>query len=415
MKIMLNTLVVIFVIIISHTVAAESSQLEDLFSQKVFVQDKEYPVFRIPSLVVTQKGTLLAIAEGRQSYHDHSQNNIVLKRSIDMGKTWGDIIIVAKDGANCLNNPCAVVLPDTGRIILFYQYYPENYHSRAIGDKIKAAEPGVSGDNVARSFMTYSDDDGLTWSSSRDLTTQVKRDYAVAVASGPGIGIVLQKEPYKGRIVFPFFDGGKWAEADPGIEYSGTRPLYVYTAYSDDEGESWVAGNSATYKHDRPGGNGFGDECQVVELSNGTLMLNSRSSNGNKFRKRAFSNDGGHTWSTLYDEPELPEPQCMGSIIRYSGIKDGEKSRILFSCPASQDGRPGTRVSRTLGTIYISYDDGRTWPVSKIIYKDMYAYSCLAVLQDGSIGVLFEKDGFETITFARFTLDWLTGGEDNIQ
>ena len=154
-------------------------------------------------------------------------------------------------------------------------------------------------------------------------------------------------------------------------------------------------------------GKGYADEVQMVELIDGTIMLNCRSNKGNKFRKVSYSKDGGINWSYLYDEPQLPEPQCMGSIIRYSWPENGNKSKILFSCPASQKGKPGTRKSRTLGTIYLSDDEGKTWLTSKLLYKDMFGYSCLTVLSDGSVGCLYEKNGCKTITFANFTLDWL--------
>jgi len=186
----------------------------------------------------------------------------------------------------------------------------------------------------------------------------------------------------------------------------------------------------------------------MVELSDGAVLLNSRSLAGTKHRKVAVSADGGVTWSPLKDDTNLPEPQCMGSILRHSRpgrdearieqirekIKQmrssmararftkegaarykkklanlaaelarqeaGGKGRILHAGPGSQKGRVN-------GTVRMSCDEGKTWPVARTIYKGGYAYSCLTRLPDGSIGLFFEKDGYKTMTFARFTLAWL--------
>ena len=145
---------------------------------------------------------------------------------------------------------------------------------------------------------------------------------------------------------------------------------------------------------------GLGNEVQVVEIPDGSIMLNSRSAFGKKLRKQAFSHDGGETWSGLVDHPELPEPQCMGSIIRYSFGSDGEKSRILFSNPASQEKRDN-------GTIRISYDEGKTWPVNKLIHTGFFAYSCLVKMDKKKVGLLYEKDNYEKISFAIIDMDWL--------
>ena len=178
-----------------------SSAAEKEFTD-VFVPESDgYPAIRIPSLIATKSGTLLAFAEGRQG-GDHSENDIILKRSIDGGESWGKLRVVNESGKLSLNNPQAVVLA-SGRILLMYQQSKLGEHK---------AKPGF-GDDAYVTFTQYSDDDGMTWSTPKDVTRQTKRgEYVTSVASGPGIGIVLQRGKYRGRILMPFNQGpfGDW-------------------------------------------------------------------------------------------------------------------------------------------------------------------------------------------------------------
>ena len=142
----------------------------------------------------------------------------------------------------------------------------------------------------------------------------------------------------------------------------------------------------------------------MAELSDGSVILNTRSHKRTGYRKIAVSNDGGKSWSPLADELALPDSGCMGSILRYSFGEDRE-NRLLFANPNSQK-------DRTNGTVRLSYDDGKTWPIQKVVHPGKYAYSCLTRLNDGSIGILFEADAYAEIKLARFTLEWLTGRRD---
>ncbi len=376
---------------VSMTACAAPPAGEPVFTT-VFRRGKgPYPVYRIPSLVSTKKGTLLAFAEGRRSLSDHSRNDIVLRRSDDGGKSWGPPIRVLADKDAVFVNPCAVVL-DSGRVLLMCQRFPVGYHSRAMGKRVKRLDPGIGGKHASKTLLTYSDDEGRTWAPPRDVTKGTKRPKKItSTASGPGIGIVLRKGPRPGRILVPTNEG--WFEGK-------TFCFNVYACFSDDGGLTWKYGKTA------PNGSpGFGNEVQMVELSDGRVMLNSRSAGGARCRKIAFSADAGVTWSPLKDEKQLPDPHCMASIFRYSfGKKRGDKGILLYA-------GPGTGRGRELGTVRASFDDGRTWPVRKVIYRGGYAYSCLARLSDGSVGLLFEKDGYKEIAFARFGLDWLTSKE----
>lgn len=327
-----------------------------------------YKNFRIPSLVCGQSGVLLAFAEGRASLLDHAENDIVLKRSADNGKTWSKLIVVDQDGTNALNNPQALVRND-GRIILMYQRYADGYGE-------KHALPGLDGNRICRTFVTHSDDEGLNWFEPKDITADVKRPEATSVASGPGIGFEIRNGMHAGRLIMPFNQGpyGKW---------------FVYSVYSDDGGETWQKGEIAPLKRKSKG---WANEVQMVELKEGRLMLNARSETGMRKRKIAFSDDGGQTWSDVFDDKTLLEPECQGSLISYND------SIVLFA-------NPRHRTRRLRGTVYASTDEGATWPHRKTVYKGGFAYSSMAVLPNGEIGLLFEKDGYQTISFMTVKLE----------
>jgi sialidase-1 len=348
----------------------------------VFINGQEgYPAYRIPALTTTRRGSLLAFAEGRASLRDHAQNDIVLKRSTDGGKTWGPLQVVHEDGANSLGNPTAVMVRKTGRVLLMYQRY-------AAGFDEHKAEPGIDGPRVCRTFTQHSDDDGATWSRPVEVTAQVKRPVEVtSTATGPGIGIQLARGQHAGRILMPFNQGpyGQWK---------------VYAAMSDDGGRSWRYGETAP-----EGAAGYANEVQFAELNDGSVMLNARNQgSGEKLRKVALSRDGGETWSATRHDAALIEPVCQASLLRHPGRGDPAKEVLLFSNPATQSGR-------TNGTIRLSRDEGKTWPVSRVLYPGGFAYSCLTSLRDGAVGCLFERDGYATISFARFTVSWIEGIE----
>jgi sialidase-1 len=342
--------------------------------------------YRIPSVVVSRAGTVLAFAERRVGLHDHAQNDIVVRRSTDGGRSWGQEIFVHEDGSNVLVNPCAVVL-DSGRILVMYQWFKAGYHARA-GKHMKLLDPGLEGDTVSHTLVTHSDDDGLTWSTPRDVTRQTKRPHVTSTATGPGIGIVLRRGPHPGRILMPTNES--WFEGKD-------RFFNIYACYSDDGGETWSLGDVAP-----SGDTGQGNECQVVELADGRVLFNSRGFDGAKRRKVAVSADGGATWSALRNDPVLVEPRCMASVLRY-GPADAERKRILYA-------GPGSETRRAVGTIRVSYDEGKTWPVSRVFEPEGYAYSCLTELPDGTIGCLYEGAGYHTIRFARLPLAWVEPG-----
>lgn len=353
----------------------------------VFTAGKDgFTSIRIPSVVVTRKGTVLAIGEGRARHADQANNKLILKRSADGGRSWGLLQVIADDGRNCLNNPCAVVEQETGRVIVMYQSYPAGLSER--DGKIR---PGLDGPAIVRNYVVHSDDEGATWSKPRDVTRTTKAPERVTiVASGPGLGIQLRRGPHAGRLIMPFNEGpfGLWN---------------VLSVYSDDRGQSWKLGQPAPgcrVPDGRGGEISLVNEVQMVELDDGSVMLNSRRWGGAGTRKTAGSKDGGVTWSKIEEAPDLRDPGCMASIFRYSYPGNGGKSLILYSGPDS--------AKRENGTVRLSHDEGKTWPVKKVLFAGSFAYSVLTALPDGTIGCLFETDNANRIVFARFTLDWLT-------
>jgi len=122
----------------------------------------------------------------------------------------------------------------------------------------------------------------------------------------------------------------------------------------------------------------------------------------------AISRDGGHAWSASADDPTLIEPVCQASLIRHSWPQGKRPGRLLFSNPASSK-------SRHRLTVRVSYDDGKSWPVGRMLVEGSSAYSSLVALPDGTVGCLLERDNYRRITFARFNLAWLTKGKDRGQ
>ena len=181
---------------------------------------------------------------------------------------------------------------------------------------------------------------------------------------------------------------------------AGKKHCWSHVFYSDDHGKTWQLGGSLPDDHT--------SEPELVELVDGTLMMNTRNWPPREAHRRAvsLSRDGGLTWSQPYHDQALITPHCQGSIRRLTAKPPHDKNRILFVNPASTQKRERL-------TIRLSYDEGKSWPVSRLIYAGGSAYSCLVVLPDGSIGCLFEKDDCRRLTLVRITLEELTDGADS--
>ena len=356
----------------------------DFFQSVPFVSGSEgYHTFRIPAILVTVKGTILAFCEGRgKSSSDTGDINLLLKRSLDNGKTWQPRQTIWDDGANVCGNPCVVMDLETKTIWLLMTWnLGSDRDSQIIQRQSK---------DTRRVFVTFSSDDGKSWAKPKEITQSVKKPNWTWYATGPGVGIQLEKGPDKGRLIIPC----DHIEAE-------SKKYYSHIIYSDDHGKNWKLGGSTPTDQV--------NECQAVELTDGQIMLNMRNyDRSKKNRAISTSKDGGLTWSAVRHDKVLIEPICQASFMRYTRGGSGGKNRVLFANCASEK-------SRVKMTVRLSYDEGRTWPIDRMIYEGPSAYSCLTDLSNGQIGCFYEcgeKSPYEKIAFARFSLEWLSKGKD---
>jgi len=311
-----------------------------------------YHGYRIPALIVTPQGVVLAFCEGRKkTLRDYGDIDLLVKRSTDGGRTWSPQRIVHEEGGDApvaIGNPCCLVDAKTGTIWLAF-----------------------CRDNKAV-LVTSSRDDGLTWTPPRDITASVTRPAWSWVATGPGIGIQLVRGPHAGRLVIP---------SDHRIDRGGPQDLdkewYSHMMLSDDGGESW--------RISEPIGAG-GNECQVIERADGTLVVNARMGGGWQGRRGiATSADGGETWTKIVPEEQLPCPVCQAAVLR---LRDGTVLISNPDPPPAADGRPSR--ARVNLRIRSSADEGRTWSPPRLVHEGPAGYSALAELGDGTLLCLHE-------------------------
>jgi sialidase-1 len=316
-----------------------------------------YKTFRIPAIVSSVKGTILAFAEGRKNgSSDTGDIDLVLKRSEDNGKTWSNLMVVWDDGENVCGNPAPVVEKSSETIFLLSTWNLGTDHEPEI---IKQTSK-----DSRRIFILSSTDDGKTWTPAAEITSSVKLNNWTWYATGPCHGIQLEKGKNKGRLIIPC----------DHIE-SITNKYYSHIIYSDDHGKKWQTGG--TTPQDQV------NECTVAELSDGRLLLNMRNyDRSEKSRKVAASRDAGLTWNDIYSDKTLIEPICQGSLLQYSFADEG-KNRLLFLNPADADSRQNM-------TLRLSADEGLTWTKSMVLFGGPSAYSDLTRLPNGNIGCLYE-------------------------
>lgn len=334
-----------------------------------------YNTYRIPGMVVTKRGSILAYCEARKiGRSDWGDIDVVMRRSTNGGHTFDaprklvDPPADAPKGRDpgvTVNNPVAIADMETGAVHFLYcvQY--------------------------ARCYYMRSDDDGATFSAPVDITGvfesfRPKYDWTV-FATGPGHGIRLRS----GRLIVPVWLAKK-------IEH---RPSCVSTLYSDDAGKTWQLGDIvATDDKETPNPS----ETVPLELNDGSVMFNLRNESPKHRRLVSVSKDGVTGWSKpAYDET-LVEPVCMASILR---VPPG---LIVWANPVGEPTKPGARSNLT---VRVSTDDAKTWAKQKVLQSGPAAYSDLAVLPDGHVLCLYEcdgeKKGTRALRFAKFKLDWL--------
>lgn len=362
----------------SWTWASDAPERTVLFNMGDY--DSQY--WRIPALVTAADNSLVAVVDKRGSSLGDLPNTISImsRRSTDNGKNWSEPVVVAQGGnGKTYGDPAVVLDKKTGNLICMF-----------VGDQgLWNATPY----NRQGIYVSKSTDNGVSWSEPVAITDQVYANHSSWYAgfAGSGHGLCLKD----GRLMFVL---AIRATSATGV------PLHNYAIYSDDGGDNWtLSTNAATTA---------GDEAKVVELEDGDILMSIRNpSKGNRIFCK--STDRGQTWGKAYFETELKDPACNGDIIRYSYSTDEGsegKSRLLHSLPESTTTRENI-------TIYLSEDDGETWPIKKRLVDGYSAYSSLTVLSDGTIGALVEEgkwdsnlpgeDGFQLV-FYRFTMDWLT-------
>lgn len=347
--------------------------------------------FRIPAIARTNQGTLLAVYDMRYKSRRDLQGHmdIGLSRSTDGGKTWepprpimdmGEFGGLGQDQNGC-SDPNILVDRETGEIIVSAVWThgkPNTHQWRGNG-----SEPGLEITKSTQFMVVRSRDDGVTWSNPENLTKDLKDPKWYLFAPAPGNGITMSD----GTLVMP--TQGRDATGKP----------FSNLIWSKDHGKTWTVSSHA--RSDTT-------ECAVAELSDGSLMLNMRDNRNRKDKSetngRAVSvtRDLGETWEKhSSDHGALPEPVCMASLISHN-MKDGK--RVLFFS------NPNSKVKREKMTVRVSPDDGKTWPVEKMILLDQKggAYSSLVMVDDETLGILYESSRadqvFQTIKLSEFGL-----------
>ncbi|WP_127579704.1 sialidase family protein [Paenibacillus koleovorans] len=354
-----------------------------------------YKMYRIPGIVVTRRGTVLAHYEARMGTGDWTKQDVIMRRSTDNGETWSErIMLVEGIAKETFHNASMIAAKKSDTVYLFWFR------------------------NYANGYMTRSEDDGLTWSEPVEITSVFEKfrseyDWNV-IANGTGHAIELRS----GRLVIPV-----WLSNGGEVH----RPSVLSSIYSNDGGTTWERGSIIWDKD----GWVSPSESTAVELADGSVMMNFRHESDTRSRGVAISPDGGVTWGEPIHATDLPDPICEGSILRIAFSETRGFSGILFSnCAFDGEGdiewrtfSDGTRFkwgnqSRRNLTIRLSLDEGKTWNYSSLLELEA-GYSDLAISNDGqTIFCLYERDWMERqcaftkhMTIARFNLAWVTDGE----
>ena len=334
--------------------------------------------YRIPGLATTNAGTLIAVYDNRYRGGRDLPNliDVGMSRSTDGGDTWEPMRVIMDMGkddepgarGNGIGDPAILVDRRNGKVWVAALW--------SHGDRAwNGSGPGLTPDETGQLMLSHSEDDGLTWSAPRNITRQVKDPKWRLLLQGPGNGITLTD----GTLVF----AAQFRAADGA---PGHGKPFSTIIYSHDHGAQWKIGGGA--KIDTT-------EAQVVQLRDGSLMLNCRDNRGGS-RSVYTTKDFGQTWNTHpTSRKALPEPVCMASLIRVETEKHG--ALLFFSNPASTRGRHH-------GTLKVSNDEGMTWPERwHTLYDERFtAYSCLTRIDDERIGLLYEGTG--GLLFLRFRI-----------
>lgn len=327
--------------------------------------------FRIPSMITTIKGTVIAVCDARIDRSGDVPNNIdLVMRKLEKGSNeWTPLKrIVNFAGKHGAADPSLLQDRETGRIFVFYAFCPGRNNI-------------TEGPNRERRHLmvqyVYSDDEGESWSNPIHVDYTLREDNWQSIWSAPGRGVQLKN----GKLIIPCTINKE------------TKVMATILVYSDDHGETWDKIEVAEKIN----------EPQMVELANGDWMVNAR--NQMEFRQcRAvtISKDMGKTWSQPVGDRNLPDPNCQGSIIQ-NIFKVGKEKKDLLVLSNNNTGK-----GRRNMTVKLSDDNGKTWKYKKLIHEGPSAYSCLTILPNGNIGLLYEsgeKSPYEGIAFVEIKLE----------
>jgi sialidase-1 len=339
-----------------------------------------YYAYRIPTIIQTKKA-LIAFAEGRKnSTGDFGNIDLVYRRSTNQGKSWEPLQILIDRDTIAVQNPVPIYVKDQNKIVLMFNITPQNEHD------ILNKDYGPKDERKA--YVTYSYDEGQSWSKPKDITAQVKRPHWRWHALGPVHGIELNFGINKGRLVVP---------VAISVE-KGQRAYCMALIYSDDQGNSWKIGAVDNDLSDVVHCN----ETTVVELTNGDIYVNTRDHLGgshDKNRGETYSSDGGLSFTKpIVESDKFPSPIVQSSLLRWDTKKMGRKDVILFATPSN------TRKRENL-IIMASYDESKSWTTLYNIHQGFSAYSDMVKLNKSTLGVLFETDDYKKIMFKKLNIN----------
>lgn len=361
-------------------------------------QQDRYHTFRIPGMIVSPDGSILLFAEGRRGEgsdprrDENAPIDLVMRRSTDNGRTWEPLVVIDSGyrpdgGLVDFADPTPVLDATTGTVFLFYGQWPDI--APITVDYGQSTDPD-DGNHVV--WVRSSSDNGMTWSDREQIVYPDEPHetsdglYWRQAEPGPGNGIQLRWQDDSGapngRLIIPAKrSGSKTPNGEVTVE------PFVY--YSDDHGKTWRVGNVT------PGPDANEDE--VVELTDGSVLLDARQNSGD-FRRRHLSTDGGVTWEA--DRPDdIPITAVDGSLARYSAARSmHDRDRLLFSGPRGEGG-----LNRNNITVWTSYDEGKTFTNPVQFNTGFAAYSVLQRLSDGKIGMVVETAQDEGVRYGEIT------------
>lgn len=316
----------------------------------------ERPCFRIPALAVLPSGRIVAAWDVRPDWRDlPGPIGLVMRTSDDGGRTWSPTRVLRGherrgDGGVRGFGDASLLVSGAGKLLCWYV--------SSDGESFFSARPGGPGLGL---WLSSSDDGGETWT--HRSMDQLRPDWVGGMFAASGNGIRLARGAHAGRLLQPF------------VVRDGAGERYAVAAWSDDDGENWTLG-------ERVGPDC--DENKLVELADGTVLMHARAT---PRRRQALSADGGRTFTESVPHPSLVEPACNGGACRWGGL-------LVASLPDDE------RQRRRLGLRW-SADEGRTWSDPVLVDAGAAAYSVVAELADGALGLLYEAGDYEELIFRR--------------